>query len=134
MIRYTIVSIIGGILFGFLDVLINANPFAQRLFQVYKPIARTSMNPIQGILIDLAYGFAIAAVFLMLYQSLPGQSGLIKGISLAILMWFFRVVMYALSHWVMFNVSMDLILYLLVSGLIEMLLLGIFFGLTLKPI
>ncbi len=134
MIRYTIISIIGGILFGFLDVLINANPFAQRLFQVYKPIARTSMNPIQGILIDLLYGFAIAAVFLMLYQSLPGQSGLIKGISLAILMWFFRVVMYALSHWVMFNVSMDLLLYLLVSGLIEMLLLGIFFGLTLKPI
>jgi ethanolamine ammonia-lyase large subunit len=34
MIRYIIVSVVGGILFGILDAVINANPLAQRLFEV----------------------------------------------------------------------------------------------------
>ncbi len=133
MLRYAIVSVVSGILFGILDAGINANPLAQRLFQVYKPIARTSINPVQGILIDLVYGFVMAGVFLLLYKSLPGETGLIKGVSLALLMWFFRVVMYALSQWVMFTVSMELLLYLLLAGLVEMLMVGILLGLTLKP-
>ena len=53
MIRYVIVSIISGILFGVLDGVINANPIAQRLFEAYKPIAKTSINPLAGIMIDL---------------------------------------------------------------------------------
>ena len=44
MITYIIVSTISGVLFGVLDGLINANPFAQRLYEVYKPIAKTSLN------------------------------------------------------------------------------------------
>jgi ethanolamine ammonia-lyase large subunit len=36
--RYIIiVSIASGILFGVMDGLINANPLAQRLYEVYKP-------------------------------------------------------------------------------------------------
>lgn len=63
MAAYLMVSIAGGILFGVMDGVINANPFAQSLFAVYKPIAKTSVNFIAGILIDLAYGFIMAAVF-----------------------------------------------------------------------
>jgi len=40
MVRYIIVSIVSGILFGVLDGLINANPLAQRLYEVYKPISQ----------------------------------------------------------------------------------------------
>ena len=69
---YLIVSIVSGILFAFLDGVINANPLAQRLYEVYKPIARTSLNPAAGMAIDLAYGFIMAGVFLLLYPSLPG--------------------------------------------------------------
>jgi hypothetical protein len=76
----------------------NANPLAQRLYEVYRPIARTSINPLAGIMIDLVYGFIIAGVFLLLYKSLPGETGLVKGVSFAFLVWFFRVVMYAASH------------------------------------
>ena len=61
-----------------LDALINANPVAQRLFEVYKPIARTSLNPVAGIAIDLVFGFVMAGVFLLLYESLPGSSGLLR--------------------------------------------------------
>ena len=133
MIRYIIVSVVSGILFGVLDGVINANPLAQRLYEVYKPIARTSINPLAGILIDLVYGFVMAGVFLLLYESLPGGTGLVKGVSFALLAWFFRVVMYAASQWVMFNVPVETLLYSLVSGLGEMLILGVLYGLTLKP-
>jgi len=133
MIGYIIVSIISGILFGVLDGVINANPLAQRLYEVYKPIAKTSFNPLAGIVIDLVYGFVMAGVFLLLYKSLPGETGLVKGISFACLVWFFRVVMYAASQWVMFNVPVETLLYSLVAGLGEMLILGVLYGLTLKP-
>jgi hypothetical protein len=133
MITYVIVSFISGVLFGVMDGLINGNPLAQSLYQVYKPIAKTSMNLVAGIAIDLIYGFVMAGVFLLLYQSLPGELGLVKGISFAILIWFFRVVMYVASQWVMFNVPIRALLYTLVAGLGEMLILGILYGLTLKP-
>lgn len=134
MVRYIIVSIFSGILFGILDGVINANPFAQKLFVVFKPIARTSINPIQGVVIDLIYGFLMAGVFLILYKSLPGDTGLVKGISFAFLVWFFRVVMSAASQWVMFNIPVQTLLYSLAAGLVEMLILGVLYGLTLKTI
>ncbi len=98
MASYIIVSIISGILFGIMDGVINANPLAQRLYQAYKPIARTSLKPLPGIMIDLAYGFVMAGVFLLLYKSLPGETGLVRGISYALLVWFFRVVMATASQ------------------------------------
>ena len=97
MARTIIVSIVSGILFGILDGVIHANPIAQRLYEIYKPIARTSINPFVGIVIDLMYGCIMAGVFLLLHKSLPGETGLIKGVSFAFLVWFFRVVMYTAS-------------------------------------
>ncbi len=131
--NYIIVSIISGVLFGFLDGAINANPLAQKLYEVYKPLARKSLNMIAGFVIDLVYGFVLAGVFLLLYQSLPGQVGMVKGISLAILVWFFRVVMYAASQWVMYTIPIKTALYSIIAGLGEMLILGIFYGLLLSP-
>lgn len=122
---------VSGVLFGIMDGVVNANPFAQRLLEVYKPIARTSVNPVAGIVIDLAYGFVMAGVFLLLYESLPGSSGLLKGISFAVLVWFFRVAMSIASQWMMFRVRAQTVLYSLLTGLGEMRVLGILYGLTL---
>ncbi len=133
MIRYIIVSVVSGILFGILDGLINANPFAQKLYEAYKPIAKTSVNVPAGVIIDLIYGFVMAGIFLLLYKSLPGEVGLVKGISFAVLVWFFRVVMSVATQWMTFNVSGKALLYILLTGLGEMLILGILYGLTLKP-
>jgi hypothetical protein len=133
MTGYIIISMISGILFGLLDGVINANPLAQRLYAVYKPIAKTSINPMAGIVIDLVYGFVMAGVFLLLYNSLPGSTGLVKGLSFAMLVWFFRVVMSAASQWMMYQVPARTLLYSLVAGLGEMLVLGVLYGLTLKP-
>jgi hypothetical protein len=134
MTTYIVVSLVGGTLFGMLDGLINANPVAQRLYQVYKPIARHSLNVVAGVAIDLAYGFILAAVFLLLYPSLLGETGMVKGLSFAILAWFFRVVMSAASTWIMYTVPARTVLYTLLAGLAEMLALGILYGLTLRPL
>jgi hypothetical protein len=113
--------------------LINANPLAQRLYAVYQPIARPSIRPLGGILIDLVYGFAMAGAFLLLYASLPGAAGVVKGVSFGVLAWFFRVVMQAASQWVMFCIPLKTLLYSVVSGLGEMLILGVLYGLCLRP-
>jgi hypothetical protein len=130
---YFLVSLTSGILFGIMDGFANANPLATRLYGVYNPLARTSINLPAGIVIDIIYGFLMAGIFLMLYESLPGGLGIMKGVSYALLMWLFRVVMSVISQWVMFNIPYDSLLYTAGAGLVEMLALGIFYGLTLKP-
>jgi hypothetical protein len=132
MIRYIIVSVVSGILLGALDAAMNANPLAQRVYEAYKPIARTSVDPLAGIAIDLLYGFVLAGLFLLLYKSLPGRTGLLKGVSFALLAWFLRVVMHAASQWMMFNVPLETSLYSLITGLGEMLIVGVLYGLTLQ--
>jgi len=133
MASYIIVSVVSGVLFGILDGLINANPIAVRLFEVFKPIAKTSLNFVAGIIIDLAYGFILAALFLLLYPSLPGEAGLVKGVCFALIVWFFRVVMSVASQWMMYKVPAKTLLYSLLAGLVEMLVLGILYGLALHP-
>jgi hypothetical protein len=131
MTTYIIVAIISGILFGVMDGLKNANPLAIKLMEVYKPISKTSINFIAGIVIDLAYGFFLAAIFILVSPSLPGERGLIKGIIYAIVVWFLRVVMSVASEWMMFRVPIKTLLYNLITGLGEMVILGILYGITL---
>ncbi|HEX7555637.1 MAG TPA: hypothetical protein VF338_03355 [Leptolinea sp.] len=133
MTSYIIVSIISGILFGTLDGLINANPLAVRLFEVFKPIARTTINIPAGVVIDLVYGFALAGLFLLLYPALPGNAGAVKGISFALIVWFLRVVMGVISQWMMYTVPVNSLVYSLLAGLGEMLILGLLYGLMLRP-
>ena len=133
MTSYIIVSVTSGILFGILDGLINANPIANKLYEVYKPIAKTSVNFVMGVIIDLAHGFILGGTFLLVYPSLPGEVGLVKGVSFALMVWFFRVVMSVASQWMMFKVPLKTLLYTLFAGLGEMLILGILYGLTLQP-
>ncbi|MFC1749005.1 DUF6789 family protein [Pseudomonadota bacterium] len=132
--RYIIVSIISGFLFGTMDALINANPFAQQLLEVYEPLAKTSINAPAGIVIDLLYGFLLGALFLMLYKSLPGKSGIKKGLVFALILWFLRVFMSVASTWMMMEVPVVTLLYILATGLVEMIILGIIYGAFLKPI
>jgi hypothetical protein len=131
MFRYLWVSLAAGVLFAFLDAVINANPLAARLMGVFQPLARDSVAVRTGILLDLLYGFVLAGVFLLLRESLPGSSGAVKGLSLGVLVWFFRVFMSVGTQWVVFKVSPQWALYTLATGLAEMLLLGLFLGITL---
>ena len=133
MATYIIVSVVSGVLFGIMDGLINANPMAIKLFEVYKPIAKTSINFVAGMIIDLAYGFILAALFLLVYPSMPGGAGLLKGVSFGVMVWFLRVVMSVASQWVTYKVPVKALLYSLLAGLGEMLILGLLYGLALRP-
>jgi hypothetical protein len=131
MVRYILVSIASGLLFGVLDAALSANPLARRLYAVYRPVARESVNVAAGIAIDLAYGFSMAGLYLLLQPSLPGQTGVVKGLSYALLAWFFRVAMGVASEWMILSVPAATLVYKLLTGLGEMLLLGLLYGLVL---
>jgi hypothetical protein len=133
MIRYIIVSAVGGLLFGLMDGIINGNSYARKLLVVYKPIAKISINPTAALLIDLAYGFILAGFFIILSQSLPGQSAILKGLSFAFLIWFLRVVMSSVSQYMMFDIPTSVLLYILITGAFEMLILSLLYAHALKP-
>jgi hypothetical protein len=133
MIRYILSGVGSGILFGLLDGLINGNAVAQRLYKVFEPIARKSISVPAGLAIDLVCGFAMAGIYLLLYGSLPGPSGVFKGLVFGLLVWFFRVAMQVASQWMMFSIPANTLLYNLACGLCEMIVLGLFYGLTLWP-
>jgi hypothetical protein len=132
MIRYILASVGSGLLFALMDGLINANPLAQRLYKVFEPVARKSTSIPAGFAIDLVYGFAMAGIFLLLYRSLPGQSGVTKGLAFGLLAWFFRVAMQVASQWMMFAIPASTLVYALICGLSEMIVLGLLYGLTSK--
>jgi hypothetical protein len=131
VLTYIVVSVGSGVLFGILDGVINGNPLARRLNEVYKPIARTALNLPAGIAIDLVWGFAMAGIYLLISPSLPGATGILKGLSFGLLAWFLRVAMSAASQWMMFRVPAATLLYGLATGLVEMLVVGVLYGLTL---
>jgi len=131
VLKYVLVSVGSGILFGLMDGFIHANPLARRLYQVFEPVARTTINVPAGLLIDLVYGFALAGGFLLLDAGLPGASGWIQGLVYGGLLWFARVVMQAASQWMMFVIPAKSLAYTLVTGLAEMLVLGLLYGVVL---
>lgn len=132
MLRFIIAAFLTGLLFMIMDGLINGNPYAVKLMECYKPIAKQSINIPIGLLIDLFYGFIISGIFLIIMPVLPTESGIIKGLTYGFGMWFFRVLMGVVSNWMMFTIPVKTLIYILLTGLIEMIILGILNGLLFK--
>jgi len=55
----------------------------------------------------------------------------LKGLCFGLIAWFLRVLMYGLSNWVMFKIPAATLFYTLGAGLLEMLILGLLYGLVL---
>ena len=132
MARFVIALILTGLLFGTMDGLINGNPYAAKLMECFKPIAKKSINVPAGLVIDLIYGFIISGIFIIVMPALPTEIGIVKGVVYGIGIWFFRVVMGVISNWMMFSIPGKTLIYMLLTGLIEMVILGIINGLILK--
>jgi len=132
MVTYLGVGIGSGLLFAILDGAANANPLARRLYRVYGALAKERVNVPAGFAIDIAYGLAMAALFKTLHGSLPGgDTGVLKGLCFAGIAWFFRVAMSVASEWMTRKVPPLALLYTLGAGLMEMVILGVLYGLTL---
>jgi hypothetical protein len=130
--RVPAVGLTAGLLFAVMDGLINTNPVAQRLYSVYRPIARKSVNAPLGLTFDFVSGIVMAFLFVALMPALPG-GWVNKGISFGLIAWFFRVAMGSASQAVMFQVPASALLYGLLSGLAEMTALGLLYGALLQP-
>jgi hypothetical protein len=133
MTRLIVTGVLAGLLFAILDGVMHANPLARRLYAVYKPLARDSVNAPLGIAIDLLWGLAMAWIFTLLAPALPGDSGWRKGLSFGLLAWFLRVLMPAAGHAMMLRLPVVSVFYTATAGLAEMLLLGLIYGLALWP-
>jgi hypothetical protein len=132
--RYVIASLTVGVAFVLLDMLANANPLAEQAYAVFAPIVRPGIDIVPAIAIDLAYGFALSAIFLVLYPSLPGEGPFSKGLSFGLLVWFLRVVMSAAGQWVLFAIPLTTVTYTIASGLVEMLVLGALLGIVTRSV
>jgi hypothetical protein len=77
-----------------------------------------------GLIFELINGFILAVIYAVIHPSLPGQ-GWKKGISYGLLVWGLRVVMGAFSTYMMTDVPPASIAITVVTGLIEVLILGI---------
>jgi hypothetical protein len=131
MVRYSVVGAASGLALAITDAFIYANPIAQRLYAVFQPLARPAVDPVRGTLIDIAYGFIMAGLFTSLYAALPG-GGVVKGLSFGAMVWFFRVVMSVAGQWVTLNLPGETLLYTAATGLVQMLLVGALYGITLR--
>ena len=85
-----------------------------------------------GVALDVAFGLAMAILFVALTPALP-IGWLAKGLAFGLIAWFFRVVMSAASNFVMFQIPAATTIYTLATGLAEMLLLGLLYAVLLRP-
>jgi hypothetical protein len=131
MLRIILVGLAAGVAFLITDAVLNANPLAQRLYAAYGPIARSSVNALAGSMVDLAYGVILTGLFVTLWPSLPGETGLVKGLSFGVMVWFLRVVMRVASDWVTTTVPLSTHAYTLAGGLVQILLVAVFIALLL---
>jgi hypothetical protein len=133
MFRQIAVGLGAGLLFLVLDGVIHANALAQRLYAVYEPLARDRVNALAGSAIDLAYGVVLAAIFVRLSPSLPGNGGVAKGLSFGLLVWFLRVVMSVAGEWVTRTTPVVTHGYVLLTGLLQVTLVSVLIGALLTP-
>jgi hypothetical protein len=77
-----------------------------------------------ALIFEVINGFMLALIFALIHTSLPGQ-GWVKGISYGLIVWGLRVVMWAFSTYVMTDMSPILIGINVVTGLVEVLILGV---------
>ena len=116
-----------GVIFAILDGLLNANPLTQRVYAVYRPIAWQSANAPLGLSFDILSGIVMAVLFVALRPALSGGPAA-KGLAFGLMVWFFQIAMGVAAQAVMFNVPGSVLAYTLLSGLVEMTILGTLAG------
>ena len=77
-----------------------------------------------GLVFEVINGFMLALIYALIHTGLPGQ-GWAKGISYGLVVWGLRVVMWAFSTYMMTDMPPTLIGINVVTGLVEVLILGV---------
>jgi len=125
--RLIIAGIVASILFLILDMIfgiIAGGIMGQILGQPYAAAAGIETKMGFGLLFELINGFMLAAIYALIYRCLPGE-GWSKGISYGLIVWGLRVLMWAFSTFMMTDLSPTMISVTVVTGLLEVLILGV---------
>ncbi len=97
MFTYILVSTGSGLLLTFLDFLINMNPFGRKIYTYYEPVARDTVSLIFSTLTNIAFGFMLAAFYLIIYRAPPGPPGLFRALEFGFYVWVIRTLMSSMS-------------------------------------
>jgi len=125
--RLVIAGIVASILFLVLDAALGMTGglIGERLFGLSSeqpPGIEAKM--MAGLIFELINGFMLASIYAVIHPSLPRQ-GWWKGVSYGMMVWGLRVVMWAFSTYMMTGMSPIAIGINVVTGLVEVLILGI---------
>ena len=125
--RLVVASIVASVLFLVLDAVLGmAGGFvgAQVFGLPFEQPPGIDDKMMIGPVFELINGFMLAVIYAVIHPSLPGQ-GWKKGISYGLIVWGLRVVMWAFSTYMMTDMAPVSIVINVVTGLIEVLILGI---------
>ena len=130
--RFVIAGIVASVLFLVLDMALGmaGGLIATKFFGLpatQPPGFEKKMR--LGLLFEVINGFMLALIFALIQAALPGQ-GWVKGITYGLIVWGLRVVMWAFSTYMMTDMAPALIGINVVTGLIEVLMLGIVIALV----
>ena len=125
--RFLLAGIASSVLFAVLDMafgmlggLVSSKLFGLPAAQPADFEKKTRL----ALLFEVINGFMLALIYALIQTSLPGQ-GWVKGISYGLIVWGLRVVMWAFSTYVMTDMAPITIGINVVSGLVEVLILGV---------
>ena len=123
--RFFIAGIAASVLFLVLDAVLGiaGGLVGTRLFGL--PAGQPDEAKMMiGLAFELINGFMLTTVYAVIHPSLPGQ-GWRKGIGYGLIVWGLRVVMWAFSTYMMTDMAPASIGISVVTGLIEVLILGV---------
>jgi hypothetical protein len=123
--RFLVAGIVASILFLVLNAIFGmlGGLIGMQLFGL--PLEQPSeVKMMIGPIFELINGFMLALIYAIIHPDLPGQ-GWKKGVSYGLIVWGLRVVMWAFSNYMMTDMPPVLIVITVVTGLIEVLILGV---------
>jgi len=125
--RLVLAGVVAAVLFLVLDMVFGVTGgwiVAQISGRPIRQPAGIEAKMALGLVFELINGFLLVAIYAVIHPCLPGR-GWAKGISYGLLVWALRVVMWAFSTYMMTDMSPLLIVVTVVTGLIEVLVLGV---------
>lgn len=131
MTKFIIISVVSGLILGVIDFLFSNEDLSEGLSGFFRQFSESAREAAACIGINLALGFGMTGIFLLMKKSLPGFV-IVMGFALAV--WFFRVMMFFIRQWMTFKASANDLAYVFIAGVSQMITLGILYDLTLKPL
>ena len=126
--KLSICSVIVGAVFILLDMIFSMATIPLYAKYAELPIWNNPPNIIAGMVFDIINGFILVCVYNLLYDGIPGDR-VRKGAVYGFIVGLFRVIMMTFSVIVVYNVPFDYVIMTMITGYVEIIVLGIILAL-----